>query len=503
MNSSRRALLAKFFFKTLFYNAVCLFAVVNFAAAASSFSLDELRFFAEKGDVESQYELGKKLIEMAYTPEDTHEGLKWTIKAAEQNNSSAQWLIGTMYRSGKGVGANQDRALSWFNRACKNGLDLACNDVKDFRSRLTAGAMPIPDLRKAAFDLYGLNSFESSGKKYRTGSDEITRFWIEEEFELQGRAYHSKFFVSHVLDSHTGRPYESHASGVRISAITYQKQPNGSWRIVSEQKNIGSIGSWGDVNSSYYEAEAFSSSSYGLLFDSGYSTQGESSSGKVVFVFSGNKWHDAGYISESEDNESSISCGSNARCHDFHGVSKILKENNKAFPDIYVERSGIGYDGKKPADDITYKHNGVAYVTEDEYNRSARINNSHTYVSSDSNNQDPTIEDMHRLLEESIPNANREIAGKHIDNVTRVKSVTYDRKIPAVIYTYYENPAVSSFFEQISGVPDGAAEAARKMFADSACSGPYHSMMLLFDLKIIHDFEGVIKHIIRFEDCEG
>lgn len=67
MNSSRRALLAKIFFKTLFYNAVCLFAVVNFAAAASSFSLDELRFFAEKGDVESQYELGKKLIEMAYT----------------------------------------------------------------------------------------------------------------------------------------------------------------------------------------------------------------------------------------------------------------------------------------------------------------------------------------------------------------------------------------------------------------------------------------------------
>lgn len=420
-------------------------------------------------------------------------------RASDQGNASAQWLLGTMWQSGKGVGANQGRALSWFNRSCKSGFSQACNDASEFRRKFSTGASPVPDVRQAALDLFGSGFFESADQKYRIRHDELTRFWIEEDFELNGKLYHSKFFASQTINSHTGEPHNSHATGAKISAITYERMPADHWRIVSQQQNIGTLGSWGDISSNIYEAEVFSSSSYGILFDAGYSTQGESSDGKIVYVFTGTKWHDAGYIVEGENNESSYSCGSMGRCHDFYGVSRIIMGQNKAFPDIHVERYGIGYEGKIPPNDIVYEYNGDKYVEKGE-----PVESINALVSSSAAPADdyPDIEEMHRLLEQSIPIANNRFAGANIDNVTRIKSIHYERSIPAVIYTYYENPIVTGFFEQISGVPDSAIEAARKEFVHKVCNSEYTAMMLLFDLKVIHDFEGLVRHTIRYKDCE-
>lgn len=292
-----------------------------------------------------------------------NKAMEYYKRASDQGNASAQWLLGAMYQSGKGVGENQGRALSWFNRSCKSGFSQACNDASEFRSKFSAGAAPVPDARQAALDLFGFRSFDSADKKYRTGPDGLTRLWIEEDFELNDKFYHSKFFSSQSINSQTGEPYQSHAAGAKISVITYKRSPKGQWLVASQQKNIGTLGSWGDISSNIYDAEPFSSSSYGILFDTGYSTQGESSSGKIVYVFTGEKWHNAGYIVEGEENESSYSCGDMGRCHDFYGVSRIIMDQNKVFPDIHVERYGMGYGGKIPPDDIIYEYNGDKYTS--------------------------------------------------------------------------------------------------------------------------------------------
>ena len=62
--------------------------------------------------------------------QDYQEALKWFRKAAEQNNSTAQFNIGYMYEEGYGVKKNRDEAIRWYRKAAEQGNDTSINALR-------------------------------------------------------------------------------------------------------------------------------------------------------------------------------------------------------------------------------------------------------------------------------------------------------------------------------------------------------------------------------------
>jgi TPR repeat protein len=54
-------------------------------------------------------------------PRDFTEAVKWYRKAAEQNDSSAQFSLGVMYHQGAGILKDEVEALAWFKISAAAG----------------------------------------------------------------------------------------------------------------------------------------------------------------------------------------------------------------------------------------------------------------------------------------------------------------------------------------------------------------------------------------------
>ena len=55
-------------------------------------------------------------------PQDDAQAAKWTRLAADQGNASAQFRLGAMYFSGKGVPRDYAEAAKWFRLAADQGV---------------------------------------------------------------------------------------------------------------------------------------------------------------------------------------------------------------------------------------------------------------------------------------------------------------------------------------------------------------------------------------------
>ena len=69
----------------------------------------------------SDFDLGAQ----AYREEDYAEAVKWYRMAAEQGNADAQYYLGVMYESGKGVEQNSLEAEKWYGKSAAQGHGLA------------------------------------------------------------------------------------------------------------------------------------------------------------------------------------------------------------------------------------------------------------------------------------------------------------------------------------------------------------------------------------------
>ena len=58
-------------------------------------------------------------------PEDDAEAVRWYRMAAEQSNASAQYNLGVMYYTGRGVLKDATLAHMWLNIAGANGSEIA------------------------------------------------------------------------------------------------------------------------------------------------------------------------------------------------------------------------------------------------------------------------------------------------------------------------------------------------------------------------------------------
>lgn len=79
------------------------------------------RPMAEQGDTEAELVLGSMYDVGRGVPQNYREAMKWYRMAAEQGNAGAQYKLGAMYDIGLGVPRNDLEAIKWWRLAAEQG----------------------------------------------------------------------------------------------------------------------------------------------------------------------------------------------------------------------------------------------------------------------------------------------------------------------------------------------------------------------------------------------
>ena len=85
--------------------------------------LADIRAKAERGDAQSQYELGQAFVfgDLGVAMDEV-EAVKWFRKAAEQNYAEAQDNLGSCYTFGDGVATDYVEAAKWYRKSAEQNL---------------------------------------------------------------------------------------------------------------------------------------------------------------------------------------------------------------------------------------------------------------------------------------------------------------------------------------------------------------------------------------------
>src|ERR1039457_2692174 len=77
--------------------------------------------YAEQGDAEAQYVMGKLYYEGKGVTQDFQQSAKWMREAAEQGRADAQLSLGNFYFDGEGVKQDYNASFKWYFLAAKKG----------------------------------------------------------------------------------------------------------------------------------------------------------------------------------------------------------------------------------------------------------------------------------------------------------------------------------------------------------------------------------------------
>ena len=131
---------------------------------------------AEKGNANSQYEIGRMLLSGKGTNIDASQSINWLQKAADQGHKKAATRLGIIYYKGDGVPSNPERAFELFKRVASTEV-LA----QYYMGEAYADGRGITRDYYAAIDWY--QKSDSNGYK-RAGGKIIN---LEEEIKMQER----------------------------------------------------------------------------------------------------------------------------------------------------------------------------------------------------------------------------------------------------------------------------------------------------------------------------
>ncbi|MGH7209288.1 MAG: tetratricopeptide repeat protein [Nitrospiraceae bacterium] len=91
----------------------------------------ELQWLAEQGDARAQYDLGLLYDTGRGVPQSDEKALRWYQQAAEQGEARAQYNLGLMYANGQGVQQDYAQAYFWSSLSAAQGNGHAM-DARDF-----------------------------------------------------------------------------------------------------------------------------------------------------------------------------------------------------------------------------------------------------------------------------------------------------------------------------------------------------------------------------------
>ena len=81
----------------------------------------EFQPLAEQGDAKAQYFLGWMYTSGKGVPQDYKRAVKWWKLSAEQGNRDSQLNLGLMYNNGKGVPRDDKEAAKWYRLSAEQG----------------------------------------------------------------------------------------------------------------------------------------------------------------------------------------------------------------------------------------------------------------------------------------------------------------------------------------------------------------------------------------------
>ena len=84
---------------------------------------------AEKGDPQSQYNLGLMYEHGKGVPQDYTEARKYYRLASEQGNALAQLNLGVIYDKGQGVTQNQKEAVRLYRLSAEQGNEIENQEI--------------------------------------------------------------------------------------------------------------------------------------------------------------------------------------------------------------------------------------------------------------------------------------------------------------------------------------------------------------------------------------
>ena len=79
------------------------------------------RHAAEQGDADAQFDLGFMYATGRGVPQDDVEAVRWYRLATEQGHARAQITLGVMYATGRGVPQDDVEAVRWYRLATEQG----------------------------------------------------------------------------------------------------------------------------------------------------------------------------------------------------------------------------------------------------------------------------------------------------------------------------------------------------------------------------------------------
>ena len=84
-------------------------------------ALEGFKKFADQGDPDAQFNLGKMYLTGEGIPQDYAEAVRWFRLSADQGNSAAQYNLGLMYHDGLDVPQDYLEARKWFRLSADQG----------------------------------------------------------------------------------------------------------------------------------------------------------------------------------------------------------------------------------------------------------------------------------------------------------------------------------------------------------------------------------------------
>ncbi len=103
--------------------------VAAYEAGNLPLAVKEFRGAAEKGDADSQFNIGLMYEQGIGVSKNEVEAAAWYRKSAEQGNSNAQYNLAVLYENGRGTKVDFAQALQWYRKAAAQGDELAVGNL--------------------------------------------------------------------------------------------------------------------------------------------------------------------------------------------------------------------------------------------------------------------------------------------------------------------------------------------------------------------------------------
>jgi uncharacterized protein len=95
------------------------------------------RLAADQGYALAQYSLGYLYVSGRGVPQDYAEAMKWYRLAADQGHAGGQYSVGHLYADGRGVPQDYVLAYMWFNLSAAQGDQFAVESRDVVAKRMT------------------------------------------------------------------------------------------------------------------------------------------------------------------------------------------------------------------------------------------------------------------------------------------------------------------------------------------------------------------------------